>query len=63
MYSIDELSRIKNLFGYFLVAVQTNNQVRDIEAFKIVSKCNQIPFCKNHYKHLCANKINFLDLD
>lgn len=63
MYPVNSLSRIKNSFGFFLVAMKKNKLLTDSEASTIIFKSNQIPFCKNHYNYLCTKKINLFALD
>lgn len=63
MYPINNLSQIKNSFGFFSVAMGKSELLKNSEAFTIVSTANQIPFCKNHYKYLCTKKINLFALD
>jgi Type II intron maturase len=63
MFNTSELSRIKNSFGFVSVVTKKKKQAIGVEAFKIVSNCSEIPFCKKHYQYLCTTKINCLDLD
>ena len=63
MYPVTDLSRIKNSFGSFSVAMRKGELLKKSEAFNVVCASNQIPFCKNHYTYLCTKKINLFDLD
>jgi Type II intron maturase len=63
MYPINNLSQIKNSFGFSSVAMGKSELLKNGEAFTIVSTSNKIPFCKNHYKYLCTKKINLFALD